>query len=73
VTGVVVTEVDQASQAAGEGIQPGDVIQEVNRQPVASVKDFAKAAKAVKKDGSVLLLIRRGESSIFVAFTNHEK
>lgn len=73
VTGVVVTEVDQASQAAGEGIQPGDVIQEVNRQPVASVKDFAKAAKAIKKDGSVLLLIRRGEGSIFVAFTNHEK
>jgi|WetSurMetagenome_2_1015567.scaffolds.fasta_scaffold00423_21 serine protease Do len=73
VTGVVVTDVDQASAAAGEGVQPGDVIQEVNRQPVASVKDFAKAAKAVKKDGPVLLLIRRAESSLFVAFTNHEK
>jgi serine protease Do len=73
VAGVVVTEVDQASQAAMEGIQAGDVIQEVNRQPIASVKDFAKAAHAIKNDSSVLLLVRRGENSLFVAFTHHEK
>ena len=73
VSGVVVTEVDQASQAAGEGIQPGDVIQEVNRQPVASVKDFTRAAKSVKQDSPVLLLVRRGESTLFVAFTLHGK
>jgi serine protease Do len=72
VAGVAVTEVDQASQAAMEGIQAGDVVQEVNRQPITSVKDFAKAAHAIKNDGSVLLLIRRGESSLFVAFTNRE-
>jgi serine protease Do len=72
-SGVVVTEVDQASQAAGEGVQPGDVVQEVNRQQVASVKDFAKAAKAIKKDSPVLLLIKRGDSSLFVAFTNRER
>jgi serine protease Do len=69
VSGVVVTEVDQASQAAGEGVQPGDVVQEINRQPVASVKDFTKIAKSVKPGNSVLLLVRRGQSSLFVAFT----
>jgi S1-C subfamily serine protease len=69
VSGVVVTEVDQSSQAAGEGVQPGDVIQEINRQPVASVKEFNKIAKSVKPGNSVLLLVRRGQSSLFVAFT----
>ncbi len=74
-SGVVVTDVDQSSQAAQEGIQPGDVVQEVNRQPIASVKDFARAAKSVKKDNPVLFLIKRGESALFVAFTyrGHEK
>ncbi|HUI91336.1 MAG TPA: DegQ family serine endoprotease [Chitinivibrionales bacterium] len=69
VTGVVVTDVDQASQAAGEGVQPGDVVQEINRQPVSSVKEFTKVAKSIKPGTSVLLLIRRGQNSMFVAFT----
>ncbi len=73
VSGVVVTDVDQASQAAGEGIQPGDVIQELNRQPVASVKEFDRIAKSIKDNTAVLLLVRRGENSMFVAFTLHAK
>jgi serine protease Do len=67
--GVVVTEVDPVSQAAGEGVQQGDIIQEINRQAVASVKDFNKTAKSIKPGNPVLLLIRRGPSSLFVAFT----
>jgi serine protease Do len=69
VNGVVVTDIDQSSQAAGEGVQPGDVIQEINRQAIASVKDFNKVTKSIKPDNPVLLLIRRGQSSLFVAFT----
>jgi serine protease Do len=68
-TGVVVTEVDQSSQAAGEGVMPGDVIVEFNRQPIASVKDFTKIAKSVKSESSVLFLIRRGPNTLFLAFT----
>jgi len=67
--GVVVTEVDQSSQAAGEGIQAGDVIMEFNRQPVASVTDFNKIAKDVKPESSVLFLIQRGGNTMFIAFT----
>jgi serine protease Do len=69
ITGVVVTEVDQSSQAAGEGVQPGDVIVELNRQQISSVKDFAKIAKGIKPESAVLLLIRRGESTLYLAFT----
>jgi serine protease Do len=68
-TGVVVTDVDQSSQAAGEGVQPGDVIVELNRQQVASVKDFVKIAKNIKPESAVLLLIRRGENTLYLAFT----
>jgi serine protease Do len=73
VTGVVVTDVDQSSQAAGEGIQPGDVIVELNRQQIASVKDYGKIAKSVKPGSSVLFLIRRGQNTLYLAFTLHGK
>jgi serine protease Do len=61
--GVVVTEVDVASTAYEAGLRRGDVIQSVNRKPVASVRDFETA---VSRGGSVLLLINRGGATRFV-------
>ena len=69
VNGVVLTSVDQASQAAAEGIQEGDVIEEINKNPITSVKDFTKALKAIKNGDNVMFLIRRGESTLYTAFT----
>lgn len=63
--GVIVARVAPASPAADVGIQPGDLIQSVNRQSVGSVDEFEKAVNR-SKDGKVLLLIKRGEYSQFV-------
>jgi serine protease Do len=63
--GVVVTDVDPASQAAQSGLKEGDVIQEVNRQPVANAQDFNRAVK--KSDGESLLLVNRGGNKLFLA------
>jgi serine protease Do len=63
--GVVVTEVDPASQAASAGLKEGDVIQQVNRQPVASASDFASAVK--KSSGASLLLVNRAGNEMFLA------
>jgi serine protease Do len=63
--GVVVTEVDPSSQAASAGLKEGDVIQEVNRQPVANSDDFSRAVK--KSNGESLLLVNRGGDKIFLA------
>jgi serine protease Do len=65
-TGVVVTSVDPSGPAVEAGIQRGDVIQEVNRQPVKSADDLRGA---IDKNGSkpaLLLLNRRGET-VFLA------
>jgi serine protease Do len=63
--GVIVTRVEPASPAAEVDIQPGDLIQSVNREPVGSAGDFEKAV-ARTKDNKVLLLIKRGEYSQFI-------
>ena len=57
--GVVVTEVDPASDAARNGVKVGDVIVEVTQVSVAKPGDVVKRIEEIKKSGrkSVLLLI----------------
>lgn len=65
--GVVVTSIEPDSGAEKAGLMPGDVIREINRQPVKSVKDFEKASSAVKKDDNVLILINRRGAALFLS------
>jgi serine protease Do len=67
--GVVVTRVEPGSPAANAGIQTGDVIQEVNRKPVKDVDDFVKKMENAKDQDNVLLLLQRGQNSLFAAVT----
>lgn len=61
--GVLITSVDPAGPAGVANIQRGDVIQEVNREPVRSVEEL-RAAIDKSGDKPVLLLInRRGETA----------
>jgi len=64
-TGVVVADIDPASKLADSGLRKGDVIQEVNHQPVKSVSEFQGA---IKKAGSdPLLLVNRQGRTLFIA------
>ena len=67
--GVVVAAVGDGSPAEAAGVQPGDVIREVNRQRVRSVGDFERATRGLKEGDRVMLLLQRGSSSLFVAFS----
>ncbi len=64
-TGVVVTDIDPSSPMVSAGLQQGDVIQEVNHQPVKNVAQFNEA---VRKAGSnPLLLVNRKGTTLFLA------
>jgi serine protease Do len=62
-SGVVVTQVQPDSPAADAGVQQGDVVEEVNRQPVKSANDFRSALEQTSK--SVLLLIHRQDRTLY--------
>jgi serine protease Do len=63
--GLLVQDVNPEGRAASAGIQPGDVIQEVNRQTVTSVDDLKSALKK-SADRPTLLLINRQGNDLFV-------
>jgi serine protease Do len=67
--GVVVTSVESGSAAEEARLQTGDVIREVNRKPVTGVNDFIQKVEKAKGQESLLLLIQRGQNSLFAAVT----
>jgi serine protease Do len=64
-TGVVVTEVDPGSQAAANGLKRGDVIQEVNHQPVHNTGEFQRALRHA--GDQTLLLVNRQGNTLYLA------
>ena len=62
--GVVIAEVEPGSPASEAGLRRGDVIVELDRKPVSDVEDLTD--RLGSSDESVLMLISRGQSTLFV-------
>jgi serine protease Do len=63
--GVVITEIDPSSPAAESELEPGDIIEQVNRTSVTNVTEY-KAAVAKAGDKPMLLVNRHG-ATFYVA------
>jgi Do/DeqQ family serine protease len=66
--GVLVGELDPVGPAAHAGLERGDVIEQINRQPVRSAIDVRTALERSGNRPALLLINRRGES-LFVTVT----
>lgn len=66
--GVVVIGVDDGGLAEEMGLQEGDVILEVNRKKIESLKDFDKAIKDASVEKGILFHIHRKGSSFYLTF-----
>lgn len=66
IRGVVVRKVGEDSNAAGQ-LREGDVIEEVNQQPVTTAAEFRQAAAMAERGGGdVMLQVIRGRARSFV-------
>jgi serine protease Do len=65
--GLVITEVKPGSAADEAGLRAGDLIAQINRRPVNNLADYNREMARNEKGKSVLFLIRRGQSSLFLA------
>jgi len=65
-TGVVVIRVEPDSPARASGLKRGDLIKEVNHEPVSSPKDFQRLMKNRDKNDALRLLVKRPRSGFWV-------
>ncbi len=71
--GVIVSNVDPDGIAAQIGLREGDLIVEVNRHEVQSVRDFDSEIGKVKSGDEAMFYLRRGDEKFFVALTVPEQ
>ncbi len=69
--GLLVMDVDPASEAAEKGLAPGDIIAEAGQQKVETIGGFQERIEAARDAGrrSILLLVRRDGDPRFVALS----
>ena len=67
--GVQISEVDNDSDAATKGLKTGDVVIEINSQPVTSITDIEAAVKTAQDAGrpSVLMTVKSGDQRRIVS------
>ncbi len=68
-TGVVVTEVEDNSPAAGV-IAAGDIILEVNRKKITDTKEYEAVVSGIKTSDDILLLLFRNGSTIYITLSS---
>ena len=67
IQGAVIADIDADSPAAKAGLREGDVIQEVNKQPVKSAKDLLAISKKLKPNEKILMHVYSQGRSGYVA------
>jgi len=65
--GILVARVVPGSPAAKADIRSGDVIQQVNKKPVKDVEGFKQQIETAKDQETILILIQRGDNTLFAA------
>jgi serine protease Do len=68
--GVVITAVAPDSLGDETGLQPGDIIREIDRKPIRDLSDYKKIMASAIHEKSVLFLVQREDNTIFLALRN---
>jgi len=58
--------VQSGSPAEEAGLRAGDIIKEINRQSIESVRDYTEALKKVEKNGTANLFVWRKNAGFLV-------
>jgi serine protease Do len=64
--GLIVTGIAPDGSAAEAGIRAGDIIQEINQNPIETVKEFQNAVRSAPTGSTLLFRVKRQDGSLFI-------
>ena len=64
--GVVVTKVQNDSPAGNVGVEPGDLIRQIDELPITNLTDFRKAMVVAQQKSSAVFLVQRGNRGYYI-------
>lgn len=67
--GAIISDIQRGSAAANAGLAPGDVILEVNREPVSNVSQVTRELQKATPGTPVFLLVWRDGQQVFITMT----
>jgi S1-C subfamily serine protease len=70
--GAVVVTVEPDSPADLAGLEPGDVLREIDRRAVANIVNFQAMARALRASAEVLVRVQRGDRAFYVVLEARE-
>ena len=68
-SGLVVVQVEDNSPAGEAGIRQGDIIMEIDQEPVESVDAYRKRIRRYKKGDTILFLVRRSGATLYLTLS----
>ncbi|HTO02857.1 MAG TPA: PDZ domain-containing protein [Opitutus sp.] len=66
IQGAIITQVDPASPSVRQGLQPGDLILEMDRQPVRNAEEAVRLSEEIKGPKVMVRIWRDGRSQYLV-------
>jgi Do/DeqQ family serine protease len=67
--GVVITDIERGSPAELGGLKRGDLIKEINHNPIRDMEEFYEEIDKVDLQKGALFLVRRGEHQLYISIT----
>jgi Do/DeqQ family serine protease len=65
--GVTVSEVVPGSVAARGGVREGDQLLAIDRREISSLAEFERVSRSLRPGRTVVVLVRRGETAVYLA------
>lgn len=66
--GVIITEVERASEAWEAGFRPGDIILQIDKKQINDLEDYNQAVEAMSEGQLALFLVKRGDNTLYVGY-----
>jgi len=64
--GLVVVQVENNSPAGEAGMRRGDIILEIDQEPIEDIDEYSKKIRRYKKGDTILFLVKRREATLYV-------